>query len=182
MLKLDGSVSSSYDAYAMSSIYKRLCISSAMIGIGIGKKKGDRCPVCVCWDTVVNPQMINFISEAFDALEGLLPGYFRAFGPIEAIKGFHRSVFKDLESSDWMHAVAEYVEGHKDTHPEMRKERLLDNGDQCMLNIEALEAQFAPDMHKLADEADEYIKHWKMRDWSSRVCRTLRLFLLFYGV
>ena len=59
--------------YALSTLYRRIRLHAPICGIGKSRKMTDRCPDCLCWDTVISTTFVTLLEENMGELTKVMP-------------------------------------------------------------------------------------------------------------
>ena len=103
------------DTYAMNTIHKKVCLHHPRLGIKHGKKWIDRCPVCVCWDYTVEPQITNFIADAIGDCKSFWKDDWHGFALLCDERGWNQSDYNKLEHPEWYREREEAGQAFEDS-------------------------------------------------------------------
>ena len=85
--------------------------------ISKGKKRADRCPICVAWDYQVNPKVKAVLDDVFRCVIDDLPDYFQDFHNALKCSWWAQGPLFERESSpQFIDLLVEYMRNHKLEH------------------------------------------------------------------
>ena len=94
------------------------------------------CPDCFCWDYVVSKDLLSKVEEIRASCFAVLPRYWDELDTLAMRAGWTGDDFVSVEDVRYLELMKNYMEGHSESHREMRME-LTDDAFGILMGCEA---------------------------------------------